>query len=152
VFVGGCSAHPAAAWVTQQARDLVRAWDPAGVRPTVLLRDRDARFRRAFDDVFRAEGIRVVRAPFRAPRARAHAERWVGPVRRERLDWSLVLGQRHPARVPRASVEHDNAARPHRARQRGAPLARGRPISAVGAIGRRDRLDRLIHEYDRLAA
>jgi hypothetical protein len=41
-----------------------------------LVRDRDAKFTRAFDDVFRSEGIRVIRRPVRAPRAKAHAERW----------------------------------------------------------------------------
>jgi len=118
----------------------------------MLIRDRDARFARAFDDVVRADGVRVVRAPFRAPRARAPAERWVGTVRRECLDWLLIVGQRHLERVLREYVEHYNAARPHRALQLRAPLARGRPVSAVGALVRRDRLGGLIHEYERLAA
>ncbi len=44
-----------------------------------LLRDRDAKFPAAFDDVFRSEGLRIIRLPYRAPRANAYAERWVGP-------------------------------------------------------------------------
>jgi putative transposase len=152
VFVSGCTPHPTAAWVTQQARNLLWAWDEARVRPRILIRDRDAKFARPFDDVFRAEGIRVVRAPFRAPRARARAERWVGTVRRECLDWLLVVGQRHLERVLREYVEHYNAARPHRALQLRTPLARGRPGSPVGEIVRRDPLGGLIHEYERLAA
>jgi hypothetical protein len=113
VCVAGCTAHPTAAWVSQQARDLL--WDPetAGVRPTVLIRDRDATFPRACDDAFRSDRGRVVRAPFRAPRARAHAERWVGTVRRECRDWPLTVGQRHPELVLREDADHSNVSRPH---------------------------------------
>jgi hypothetical protein len=112
VFVAGCTAHPTAAWVTQQARNVCWRFDEAGHRPAVLIRDRDAKFPRAFDDVFRAQGARVVRAPYRAPRARAHAERWVGTVRRECLDWLLIVGERHLDQVLREYAEHYNAARP----------------------------------------
>src|SRR5262249_41297103 len=115
VFVAGCTAHPTARWVTQQARNLLWDLEMAGAQPTVLIRDPDAKLVRAFDDVFRCERVRVVRAPFRAPRARAHAERWVGTIRRECLDWLLVLGQRHLERILRDYVDHYNAARPHRA-------------------------------------
>jgi transposase InsO family protein len=152
VFFAGCTAHPSAPWVTQQARQLGWRLDDAGRRPTVLVRDRDAKFPRAFDDVFRSEGVRVVRAPFRAPRARAHAERWVGTVGRECLDCLLIVGERHLERVLREYAEHYNAARPHRALQLRSPVPGGQPVSAVGEIVRRDRLGGLVHEYERRAA
>jgi hypothetical protein len=152
VFVAGCTADPTAAWVTQQARNLWWRLDEAGGRPRVLIRDRDGKFPRAFDEVFRSDGVRVVRAPFRAPRARAHAERWVGTVRRECLDWLLVLGQRQLERVLREYVDHDNAARPHRALHLRAPLVGDQSGPAIGAVVRRDRLGGLIHEYERRAA
>jgi transposase InsO family protein len=57
----------------------------------VVLRDRDAKFTAAFDTVFAAAGIRVLRIPVRAPRANAYAERWVGTVRRELLDRMRIL-------------------------------------------------------------
>jgi putative transposase len=91
--------------------------------------------------VFRSEGVRVVRAPFRAPRARAHAERWVGTVRRECLDRLLIVCQRHLERVLREYVEHDNAAWPHQGsawchRSRVAsPLARrGTSCAVIGSV------------------
>src|SRR5262245_46750159 len=152
VFVAGGTAHPSAAWATQQARNLVWASNDAGVRPAVLVRDRDAKFPRAFDDVFRSEGVRVVRAPFPAPRARAHAERWVGTARRECVDWRLVAGERHLGRVLREYAEHYNAARPHRALRLRSPVPRGRPVPTAGEVVCRDRLGGLLHEYERCAA
>ena len=130
------------------------AWDlaDAGLRPTVLLRDRDATYPPAFDAVFASEGLRVVRTPARAPRANAVAERWVGTARRECLDRLIILGERHLRQVLREFVEHYNAARPHRALDLRPPLARERPVLATGAIVRRDRLGGLIHEYSRRAA
>src|SRR5262249_45217783 len=87
VVVAGCTAHRTAAWVTQQARDVTWELAAAGIHPTVLLRDRDTKFAAAFDAVLAADGVRVVRTPVRTPRANAFAERWVGTVRRECLDW-----------------------------------------------------------------
>jgi hypothetical protein len=114
-FVAGCTAHPTTASVTHQARSVLRRrLDAAGVRPTVLVRDRDAKFPRAFDDVFRSEGARVVRAPDRAPLAKARAERWIRTVRRECLDWLFILGRRHLEQVLHEYADHDNASRPHR--------------------------------------
>jgi hypothetical protein len=152
VFVAGSTAHPTGAWVSQQARQLCWHLDDANTRPTVLIRDRDAKFPRVFDDLFRSAGVRVVRAPFRVPRARAHAERWIGTVRRECLDWLLIAGERHLERVLREYAGHYNAARPHRGLQLRAPLAGGQPVSPVCEILRRDRLGGLIHEYERRVA
>ena len=106
VFVAGSTEHPSAAWVTQLAWHL----HDANQRPTLLIHDRDAKFPASFDAVFRAEQVRVVRAPPRAPRANAVAERWVGTVRRECLDWLLILGRRHLEQVLEAYVAHYNSA------------------------------------------
>src|SRR5262249_26991080 len=101
VHLGGITTNPAGRWVTQQARNLLMQLDGDGVRPRFLIRDRDSKFTREFDEVFCSEGIRVIKAPARAPKARAHAERWVGSVRRECLDRLLILGRRHLASVLR---------------------------------------------------
>jgi hypothetical protein len=152
VFVAGSTARPTAAWVAQQARNIT--WDlaEAGIRPTVLLRDRDAKFPPAFDAAFAAQGARVVRAPFRAPWANAFAERWVGTIRRECLDWLLILGPRHLEHAVREYVRHYNAARPHRALQLRPPLPRGQPVEWGGPVLRHDRLGGVLREYSRRAA
>jgi hypothetical protein len=40
VFAAGCTEHPAAAWVTQQARNLAWHWHEAERRPALLIQDR----------------------------------------------------------------------------------------------------------------
>jgi putative transposase len=51
-----------------------------------VIRDRDSEYTLAFDSVFNAEGIGVIRTPPRAPRANAIFERVVGTLRRGLLN------------------------------------------------------------------
>ena len=70
VYVAGVTAHPAGAWVVQQARNLSYALSQRARPVQFLIRDRDAKFTTGFDEVFRSEGIRTIRTPIRAPRAK----------------------------------------------------------------------------------
>jgi hypothetical protein len=112
VHLAGITANPDGRWVSQQARNLLMQLDDEGIRPRFLIRDRDSKFSREFDEVFRSEDIRVIRAPVRAPKARAHAERWIGSVRRECLDRLLILGHRHLHHVLVTYIRHHNQHRP----------------------------------------
>jgi putative transposase len=96
-----------------------------------VLRDRDAKFTAAFDAVFAAEGIEVLRTPVRAPRANAYSERWVGSVRREVLDRMLIFGRRQLERGVGEYVVHYNGHRPHQALGQTPPLAPGQRSSLV---------------------
>jgi putative transposase len=156
VHLAGITTNPDGQWVTQQARNLLMQLDDEGARPAFLVRDRDSKFTRDFDEVLRSQGIRVIKAPTRAPKARAHAERWVGSVRRECLDRLLILGRRHLASVLREYTSHYNEHRPHRSLEQLPPLVtptatEERPAADViqlDRVRRRDRLGGLIHEYD----
>jgi putative transposase len=122
VHLAGCTTNPTGAWVTQQARNL--SFTGIFERIRFLIHNRDSKFSDTFDEVFRSEGINVIRTPIRAPQENAYAERFVRTVRAECLD--LATDHRPPP--PR-----DNAARLHRSLHR-------------------DRLGRLIHEHHRAAA
>jgi transposase InsO family protein len=116
-----------------------------------LVPDNDGKFTRAFDTVFDTEGIRVIHTPVRAPKANAVAERFVGTVRRECLDWLLITNGRHLRNVLREFVDHYNCHRPDRALGLTPPEPRppAGPLETprAAAIRRHDRLGGLIHEY-----
>jgi putative transposase len=152
VHVLGVTPHPAAEWVTQQARLVMGLEDRVG-QFRVLVRDWDAKFTAAFDAVFAAEGIRVLRTPVRAPQANTYAERWVGTVRRELLDRMLIVGCRQLRSVLAEYADHYNCHRPHRALGQVPPLGSAEPpvIPPAGRVARRDRVGGLIHEYAQVA-
>jgi transposase InsO family protein len=77
IHVAPCTVHPTAAWVVQQARQLVWKLQEEGNVLRFLLHDRDAKFPASFDTVFVSEGMEVILTPYRAPNANAYAERWV---------------------------------------------------------------------------
>ena len=153
VQVLGVTAHPSGEWVAQQARNLLMALEDRVGQFRFLVRDRDTKFTAAFDAVFVAEAIEVLRTPVRAPQANAYAERWVGTVRREVLDRMLVVGGRQLQAVLAEYVDHYNGHRPHRALGQAPPLgpAEAPVVLTTRTILRRDRLGGLIHEYAQVA-
>jgi putative transposase len=127
--------------------------DDTASRFRFLIRDRDAKFTAAFDAVFTAIDVRIIKTPVRAPRANAIAERFVGSVRRELLDRILIINPRHAATVLDEYQHHYNSHRPHRTLGQAAPL---RPLpqpttSEAITVRRRDRLGGLLHEYQQVA-
>jgi putative transposase len=153
VHVLGVTAHPSGEWVAQQARNLLMALVDRVGQFRFLVRDRDAKFTAAFDAVFVAEAIEVLRTPVRAPQANAYAERWVGTVRREVLDRMLILGYWQLRSVLAEYVDHYNGHRPHRALGQAPPLGPAEPpaLLTTRRVLQRDRLGGLIHEYAQVA-
>jgi putative transposase len=160
VRLAGITDHPSGPWVVQRAREFSRRRDgetTAGTSaPRFLVRDRDSKFTRAFDDVFAAEGIQIIKTPIQAPNANAVAERRVRTVRQECLDWMLIWGRRHLERVLDEYVQHYNQERPHRSLALQPPQGIEIWVApggvAAASIGRRDRLGGLVHEYYQVAA
>jgi putative transposase len=151
-----CTPNPTGAWTTQQARNLLMATDEREQPLRFLIHDRDAKFGGGFDHVFQSEGIMVIRTPIQAPNANAHAERWVGSVRRECLDRLLVFSRRQLEHVLRVYARHYNKHRPHRALAFRSPEQADRSPTPLRAppypeLTRHDLLGGLIHEYEHAA-
>jgi len=152
VHLAGCTANPSGPWVTQQACQLTWTSTERSARLRFLIRDRDSKYPRDFDTVFRSEGIEIIRTPVRAPKANAIAERFVRTIRSECLDWLLILNRRHLERVLRIYIHHYNGHRPHRSLNLAPPDPQQPALRATGSprpdhVERRDRLGGLIHEY-----
>jgi transposase len=151
VYLAGITGNPDGAWVIQQARNLTMTLAEQKQRHRILIRDRDSKFTAAFDEVFRSEGLRITRAPIAAPRAKAHAERWVGSARRECLDRILIVSRRQLETVLREYVVYYNTHRPHRSLDQQPPLPKMRlvqPLDHEWRLRRHDRLGGLLHEYE----
>jgi putative transposase len=118
VHLAGTTTNPTGPWTTQAPRNFCMR-----VEPTIrfLIRDGAGQFTGAFDSVFRSDGTTIVRTPPYTPVANAYAERWVGTVRRELLDRTLIWNQRQLQQLLREYVAHYNAHRPHRNLHQRAP-------------------------------
>jgi putative transposase len=100
---------PTDLWVAQQLREAT----PYGQTPTYLIRDTDRKFGPNFARVAATSGIKVLRTPYRTPRANAVCERFLGSVRRECLDHFLILHEKQLSRLLKAYILYFNQARPH---------------------------------------
>ena len=149
VHLAGITTNPTGPWTTQAARNLMMRYDR---RIRFLIRDGAGQFTGGFDDVFRSDGATIIRTPPYTPVANAYAERWVGTVRRELCDRTLIWNHRQLERLLREYVEHYNTHRSHRTLGQRAPnnaevvdYRHGRPIR------RHPTCNGLINEYRQAA-
>ena len=151
VHLVGCTANPTGPWVSQQARQFAWTLPEQQSSFRFLIRDRDSKFTRDFDAIFRSEGIQIIKTPVRAPKANGFAKRFVRTARTECLDWLLIINRPHLERVLRVFTDHYNTHRPHRALNLTPPAPTAENVNPIppplAGIERRDRLGGLIHEY-----
>ena len=70
VHLAEITAHPTGERVIHQARNLLMNLEDQVDGLKFLIRDRDAKFTAAFDAVFTAAGVRIIKMPVQAPRAK----------------------------------------------------------------------------------
>ncbi|MCP4961665.1 MAG: transposase, partial [Actinomycetia bacterium] len=114
MFYAGITANPTGAWTTQAARNLFLRHADQLADTRALVRDRGSQFIDTFDEVFRTEGLKILKSPVRTPVANAFAERWIGSIRRELLDRTIISNRRHLERLAIDYIAHYNQHRPHR--------------------------------------
>lgn len=151
VTFGGITRNPTAAWTGQAARNLFLLHRGKLATVKALVRDRGSQFTDSFDEVFRTEGIKALKTPIRTPVANSFAERWIGTLRRELLDRTIIWNQRQLQRLVVDYIDHYNRHRPHRSLQQRAPSpppGTAQPITSptAGTI-RLARCEGLINEY-----
>jgi putative transposase len=101
--------HPTAEWTVQQFRAIV----PGDQPQRFLIHDRDSIYAAAVDRAVEAMGLTILKTPVRCPQANAFCERLIGTIRRECLDWLIVVHERHLRAVLVEWVAHYNQGRPH---------------------------------------
>ena len=146
----GVTRSPDDAWVAQQ----LRVAAPFGQGPRFLIRDNDNKFGDAFARVADGSGIEVLPTPYQAPKANAVCERFLGSVRRECLNFFLILNERHLRKIMKQYQVYFNHARPHQGINQHNPCPPEQPKEqhTRGEIISRPVLGGLHHDYQRQAA
>ena len=143
----GSTPHPDGTFMSQIVRNFALV-DADGCR--VLICDRDAKSSRAVRARFQDAGIRVVRTPYRAPNANAHAERFVRSIKEDCLNRLIPLGERHHRRAVAEFVARYHRERNHQGLDN--DLIVGQPAKrCVGRVRRHQRLGGLLNYYARAA-
>ena len=132
-------------------RQLVEACGMA-TTPKFLIRDRDGIYGNRFQSEADAPGIEEVITAAGAPWQNAYVERVIGSIRRECLDYVIILGERHLKRVLSGYVRYYHSARTHLSLDKDAPDSRVIQSPTQGTVVELPHVGGLHHEYVRMAA
>jgi transposase InsO family protein len=140
----GVTSHPTAEWISNQLTEAC-GWEQA---PRYLIRDRDGAYGEVFIRRLRSLGIRDRPTSPRSPWQNGFAERLIGSIRRECLDYVVVFNERHLCHVLLSYMNYYNETRTHLSLDKDAPLSR--TVERAGHILCRPILGGLHHKYVRI--
>jgi transposase InsO family protein len=137
---------PTDAWTAQQLHEAT----PWGKGPKYLLHDRDSKYGMHFSSVAVSSRIRELRIPFRAPRANGVCERFMGSLRRECLDQTLILHGKDLQCVVKEHMTYFNQVQPHQGIGQHIPNFYNQPhAKTTGRITSKAILGGVHHSYSR---
>jgi putative transposase len=122
---------PHGQWMRQMGRNLLMECDDLGLRPHIVVHDRDELLVHDLDVTLGTAGLEIVRTPFRAPDANAHAERWIGSATGECLDYLILFGLGSLQRTLRIYRDFFNGHRPHQGIDNQIPDRQAAPAAAL---------------------
>jgi len=140
--------NPTSAWLSRQMTEAF-PWDTA---PRFLVRDRDASYGEEFTKRVDAMGIAEVMTAPRSPWQNAYAERAIGSIRRECLDYVVVFNERHLRRVLSSYFDYYQRTRTHLSLNKDCPDTRPVHLPEQGKVIAVPQVGALHHRYERLAA
>jgi transposase InsO family protein len=152
VFFAGITTNPTGPWTSQAARNLFLRHPNRFANSRALVRDRGSQFVDTFDEIFRTEGLNILKTPV----ANTFAERWIGTLRRELLDRTIIWNQQQLEQLVTDYIDHYNAHRPHRSLDQRPPLNNDPPVTVDRdptqlRIVKSTRCHGLINEYKNAA-
>ena len=124
-------------------------WETA---PRYLLRDRDGTYGLEFSGRVQAMGIREVKTAPRSPWQNPFVERLIGTLRRDCLDYVVVLNENHSRRLVRRYLVYYHGFRTHLSLGKDTPEPRPIEPPEQGNIVEYPMVGGLHHRYTRLAA
>jgi transposase InsO family protein len=153
VFFAGITANPTGTWTTQAARNLFLQHTDQLTESRALVRDYGSQLIDSIDEIFRTEGLKILKTPIRTPVANTNAERWIGSIRRELLDRTIIWNQHQLERLVIDYIDHYNTHRPHRSLDQRPPLASEAPPANQRRpqVMKSTQCDGLINEYRNVA-
>ena len=100
-----------------------------------------------FKVVYLNYGIKGIKTAVKAPNMNAIAERFVGTIRREALDYFLLLGEKQIINILQNYIDYYNLKRPHQGLEQGVPF--GYKPQDQGKIQKKPILGGLCFHYQR---
>jgi putative transposase len=125
---------------------------PLDTAPKYLLRDRDGKYGGDFAQRVDDMGIEQVAISARSPWQNPYVERLIGSIRRECLDHTIVLSERHLRRVLKSYLEYYHGSRTHLGLEKDCPVPRPAEPPDSGPVCSQPMVGGLHHRYFRRAA
>lgn len=146
----GITRHPNDIWVSRQL-SAACDWDN---QPKYLVLDNDRKFGENFENVAKHRGVKLLKTPFKAPKANATYERFLGSLQRECLDHLIILNEQQLRLVTREYVNYFNEHRPHQGIKQMRPNGTAPPDygEAIVELDVKPVLGGLHHIYERKRA